>query len=100
MPEFVVEKSLIFPLFPPLSPLFLNLKLNSFPVTPDLNLKEYIQNPTQRHNCQISVNPTHPGKPARGSANPTYFAASETVFRKSDTIPENPTHRSAIVAWQ
>jgi hypothetical protein len=57
-------------------------------------------NPTQRHNYQKSVNPTHPGKPARRSANPTHFAASNTVFRKSDTIPGNPTHRSAIVAWQ
>jgi hypothetical protein len=59
-----------------------------------------IQNPTQRHNCRKSVNPTHPGKPARRSANPTHLAASDTVFRKSDTIPGNPTHRSAIVAWQ
>jgi hypothetical protein len=61
---------------------------------------EYIQNPTQRDTCQKSVNPTHSGKPARRSGNPTHSAASDTVFRKSDTIPGNPTHRSAIVAWQ
>ncbi|KAJ6543731.1 hypothetical protein DFH09DRAFT_1088595 [Mycena vulgaris] len=43
------------------------------------------------------ANPTHPAKPAHKSANPTHFAASDTVFRKSETIPGNPTHRSAIV---
>jgi hypothetical protein len=61
---------------------------------------EDIQNPTQRHNCQNSVNPTHPAKPAYKSANPTHFAASDTVFWKSDTTPGNPTHPSAILAGQ
>ncbi|KAJ7883864.1 hypothetical protein B0H14DRAFT_2564635 [Mycena olivaceomarginata] len=57
------------------------------PVTQFENIED-IQNPTH--------NPTHQGKPARRSTNPTHFAASDTVFRKSDTIPGNPTHRSAI----
>jgi hypothetical protein len=56
--------------------------------------------PNTGHHCQKSVNLTHPGKHVHGSVNPTHFATGDTVFRKFNTISGNPTHRSAIVAWQ
>ncbi|KAJ7232344.1 hypothetical protein C8J57DRAFT_1729853 [Mycena rebaudengoi] len=34
---------------------------------------EYIGNPTQRHTCQKSENPTHLRNPTHRSANPTHF---------------------------
>ncbi|KAJ7846694.1 hypothetical protein B0H14DRAFT_2583954 [Mycena olivaceomarginata] len=52
-----------------------------------LSSSEYIQNPTQRHNYQKSVNSTHPGKHACRSTNPTHFTIGNTVLKSSG----NPT---------
>ncbi|KAJ7241623.1 Carboxylesterase family-domain-containing protein [Mycena rebaudengoi] len=71
-----------------------------------LFLKEDIGNPTQRHTCQKSENPTHLRNPARRSANPTHFAAWDTVFSKTDTFfnnfrtPDTPTQLSWLgIGW-
>ena len=62
----------------------------------DQGHQEDIQNPTQRHNCQKSGNPTHPAKSAHKSANPTHLSASDTVFRKSDTFAGSLTHTARL----